>query len=198
MQKRQNWHRPEKWGTTEDWNNRYAEDVDKNVNLKKAAAKKVADMNKILTRPTFKGTARVGDRFKHANQQWTIKNALIREIEEATKDQPTPEKYIKDPLVAYQLAKVHLQRSIDELAYTKAKKAEMIERGWAGDEKLGKSKGWKTTEFPGLQGLYVEPRLAAALDRWGAIKPGDPLTDQLIAANQFLLELCLVSLYHTF
>jgi hypothetical protein len=118
---------------------------------------------------------------------YDTKTARIGEIEEATKDLPTPEKYIKDPLVAYKLAEIHLERSIREMADTKALKAEMMERGWAGGENVGKSKGWRTTEFPGMQGTYVEPRLAAALDRWGGIDTSKVgLIDQAVAANQFL------------
>ena len=119
---------------------------------------------------------------------WETKGAIIREIEEATKGNETPEKYIKDPLVAMQITKLRLKRSINEMARTREKKAEMVERGWATtDSKVARNKGWRPTAFPGMKGLFIEPRLVAALDRWGGTKTdGGGLLEGAINANQYI------------
>ena len=136
----------------------------------------------------MKGTMgkKVGDTFTHMGKEYTVKHATIREIEEATKGDETPEDYIKDPHVALHLGNLHIERAIDELEYTQNKRAEMIEDGHATENpKIAKLKGYKETEASGFKGLYMEPRLKAALDRWRAPKK-DSGIEGIIAKNNFV------------
>ena len=118
-----------------------------------------------------------------AGGEWLLRDAYIREIEAAT-----PERYIKDASLAYKINEIELERSIDEASYAATKKAEMIEQGWATTSgAVGRKNGWVIPRnFPGLSRTYVEPRLARALDRYPAFKPGDDVMEWLTGANHWL------------
>ena len=136
----------------------------------------------------MKGTQgkKVGDKFTHMGKEYTLKHATIREIEEATKGSEEPEDYIKDPHVALHLGNLHIERAIDEMEYTQNKRAEMIQDGHATENsKVAKQKGYKEPNVSGLKGLYVEPRLKEALDRWRGPKK-DSGVEGVIAANNYV------------
>ncbi len=125
---------------------------------------------------------RPGQTIKYNNKDWKLDHARTSEIEANT-----DLKYYKDDYATRQESILALQDYLDQANFVKNTKAGLMQKGWGATRKdVARAHGYKEPKFPGFANFYVEPRLAAALDKFAPRAPEEGLAEYLQRANDFM------------
>jgi hypothetical protein len=125
---------------------------------------------------------RPGQTIKYNNKDWKLDHARTSEIEANT-----DLKYYKDDYATRQESVLALQDYLDQANFVKNTKADLMQKGWGATRKdVARGQGYKEPKFPGFANFYVEPRLAAALDKFAPRAPEEGLAEYLQRANDFM------------
>lgn len=123
-----------------------------------------------------------GSKIDFAGDEWTVKHALTREIEDKTEN-----RYVKDALHSATNSVVRLEKTAEAIALVKNTKADLLQRGMATTSReVARVVGFKEPKFPGMGGTYIDQRLAKAMDNFAPREHGEDLMDYLLRLDRKL------------
>lgn len=123
----------------------------------------------------------LGMKFKDKDgREWTLDDARTDEIHAKTNN-----RFIVNGPLAIKIAQADEIRMDREMRYLDGLQAKMMAEGHLSTRPF---KDFRQTRAMGFKNLYVHPRVAAALDRFGPYNPegGTPLSEYLANFNQFV------------
>lgn len=112
----------------------------------------------------------------------TVAHAKTSEIETVS-----DVRYIKSASASVWNNYLELERMRDRLALVRRTQERWLHEGFATRNiKEAREFKWVTTKFPGMQGLYMDNRLAAAMDKFAPKDIGEPVGDYMLRVQRFM------------
>lgn len=140
------------------------------------------DNETLIPNNKYGSDIRPGQTLNYSGKDWKLGHAWTSEIEANTDI-----RYYKDDYATRLESLLTLQDYLDQANFVKNAKADLMQKGWGatrGD--VARKHGYKEPKFPGFANFYVEPRLAAALDKFAPRAPEEGLAEYLQRANDFM------------
>jgi hypothetical protein len=127
-------------------------------------------------------TPKVGAQFGNNGKAWTLAHAKTSEIEAAT-----PTRYIKSASASVLNNYLELERMRDRLALVRRTQERFIHEGMATrNVKEAQKQKWVVSKFPGMEGVYMDKRLAGAMDKFAPKAAEENPVDYLVRVENFL------------